>query len=41
MKKLFSLTLVAVAVISGLTGYLLGKPAPHATSAMATRADPP
>ncbi|CNI46893.1 efflux RND transporter periplasmic adaptor subunit [Yersinia vastinensis] len=41
MKKLFGLTLVAVAVISGLTGYLLGKPAPHATSAMATRADPP
>ncbi|WP_145507490.1 efflux RND transporter periplasmic adaptor subunit [Yersinia alsatica] len=36
MKKLFSLTLVAVAVISGLTGYLLGRPAPHATSALAT-----
>lgn len=38
MKKLFSLTLVAVAVISGLTGYLLGRPAPHATSALATDA---
>ncbi|AHM72009.1 efflux RND transporter periplasmic adaptor subunit [Yersinia hibernica] len=31
MKKLFSLTLVAVAVISGLGGYLLGKPASHFT----------
>ncbi|MDN0120866.1 efflux RND transporter periplasmic adaptor subunit [Yersinia frederiksenii] len=39
MKKLFSLTLVAVAVISGLTGYLLGRPAPHATSASAISAD--
>ncbi|WP_145555055.1 efflux RND transporter periplasmic adaptor subunit [Yersinia canariae] len=35
MKKLFSLTLVAVAVISGLGGYLLGKPASHSTDTLA------
>ncbi|HHH1720620.1 TPA: efflux RND transporter periplasmic adaptor subunit [Yersinia enterocolitica] len=35
MKKYFSLTLVAVAVISGIAGYLLGKPASHATSTVA------
>ena len=35
MKKYFSLTLVAVAVISGIAGYLLGKPASHATATVA------
>lgn len=39
MKKQLSLTLVAVAVISGLGGYLLGQPPSTAPAAAATHAD--
>ncbi|MBS0053997.1 efflux RND transporter periplasmic adaptor subunit [Yersinia sp. Marseille-Q3913] len=39
MKKQLSLTLVAVAVISGLAGYLLGQPPSTAPAAAATHAD--
>lgn len=39
MKKLFSLTLVAVAVISGLGGYLLGKPASDSTPTATANSD--
>ncbi|MDA5482296.1 efflux RND transporter periplasmic adaptor subunit [Yersinia intermedia] len=42
MKKLSSLTLVAVAVISGVTGYLLAKPASeHPTTASAVAENTP
>ncbi|CNK65762.1 putative efflux system protein [Yersinia enterocolitica] len=39
MKKQLSFTLVAVAVVSGLTGYLLGKPTSQTPAAVATHAD--
>lgn len=42
MKKLSSLTLVAVAVISGVAGYLLAKPASeHPTTAAAVAENTP
>lgn len=39
MKKPLILTLVAVAVVSGLAGYLLGKPTSQTPAAVATHAD--